>query len=640
MLIIWFKQIQLKRAKKRISYYINNNQWNRAIQYIERLIHNKRNYRNEEMYLLLSSAYRKNGQLDDAYATLESCVNNFSESAQVNYELAILAMERKTWPDASKHWISAYKSGRVTKMLFSQLGKALRKQKKYNGAKKYLEIGLSYYPGNPAIQKELAETYMQMKKWKKAFNLWERIIHNNKTSRRSYLRASVASRKAGKYEECNKIIEKGLSLYPNDRKLKVSYAKLADAQYDWTSSRKRWEIVCYQISVKPKLEEMLSLAMANHLIGNFEKAQMQFEECISNNKQDIEKNYIDCYKKVVLYDNGETRIEFYKKLMNTDSIFVTFDSWHMNWDDKPFGYDFLKRQKVDIIAVRKKQIDSSHQELSIGEFEKVVRGLITNYSKRAAYGLSMGGYSVLYYCANLECNILALSPRNPFHPVYGTSKRKGTLEFTHNLSNINNPNSKTSPVVVYDEKDKIDNNYVEKELKKVFPNANFISFPYSSHITAKYLLEVGILKDLVLKVLNGEEIPPYSRKNRGKSFRYLVSLSEACIKHRKYKWALHFTEKAMEISPHSFKAKLIKVKALMNLGETEAAIVLAKDTLRVKSKERKLKGLLLLIDLYLMNGEPLFAQKEIEKYSKQFENSRKLAKREKTISELLKIKEV
>src|SRR5699024_11124607 len=145
-------------------------------------------------------------------------------------------------------------------------------------------------------------------------------------------------------------------------------------------------------------------------------------------------------EKLTIFDNGETRIDFYKSPKETKKVIVTFDSIYMKWDNPPFGFKLLSEQNIDIIAVQKKHKKIYHQDLSLEDFVEVVGDLVKKYQYKYSYGFSLGGYSALYYTGVFDFRILALAPRIPIHPVYGQKKEIGTAPFLHQLSLKSNEN--------------------------------------------------------------------------------------------------------------------------------------------------------------------------------------------------------
>src|SRR5699024_5202925 len=234
------------------------------------------------------------------------------------------------------------------------------------------------------------------------------------------------------------------------------------------------------------------------------------------------------YRKMILFDNGESRIEFYKKLKYVNQVVVTFDSINMVWENDPFSYKFISKKDVDIIAIRKRYKKTYQQDLSQESFVQATETVSDKYADKVAYGFSLGAYNALYYASLINCRILSLSPRLSIHPKYG---RKNVIPKYDFKDNISLPyDEKATPLIVYDSKNVVDNTYIK----------------YGSHGMAPNLLRMGQLKEFVESTLDNK-IPRYNRKLRVNSNIYYRRLSAECLKHKKYNWALNLVNKSLEL---------------------------------------------------------------------------------------------
>src|SRR5699024_2901222 len=80
---------------------------------------------------------------------------------------------------------------------------------------------------------------------------------------------------------------------------------------------------------------LIRLSMLYRIIGY--KNKDNFHEIVNTYKNEVEKD-INGYRRITLYDNGDTRIEYYKKLKAVSKVVITFDSINMVWGNPPFGY--------------------------------------------------------------------------------------------------------------------------------------------------------------------------------------------------------------------------------------------------------------------------------------------------------------
>lgn len=195
-----------------------------------------------------------------------------------------------------------------------------------------------------------------------------------------------------------------------------------------------------------------------------------------------------------------------------------------------FRFQLIKEKRVDLISLRRRTTKNYHQDISREEYYETVAKLADGYEKKFAYGTSLGGYSALYFGSTIDCNILALSPRNSAHPNHGTKMRVETV-FQHELQHPYNP--RITPTIIYDPKDSIDSKYMKKVIKKAYPNAKYIYYPYAGHRISIYLSQIGILKDIVKRFMAEQPIPNYERTLRSKSTEYHRILAIHCAKTNK-----------------------------------------------------------------------------------------------------------
>src|SRR5699024_11120364 len=135
-------------------------------------------------------------------------------------------------------------------------------------------------------------------------------------------------------------------------------------------------------------------------------------------------------------------------------------------------------------------------------------------------------YTSLYYGSAVGCGVLSLAPRLSMHPLFG-KKDGGKEKFKHTMYLPYNDIIK--PIIVYDPKQKMDNRFIEMNVKKAYPNATLIKVPYGGHGIAPHLLRTGQLKEFILTILNEQKAPVYNKKLRNKSNIYLRVLAQACF---------------------------------------------------------------------------------------------------------------
>src|SRR5699024_6774577 len=352
----------------------------------------------------------------------------------------------------------------------------------------------------------------------------------------------------------------------------LTYAQLLVENMRWSSAILLYNQLINESVNNLTLDHYIYLSMAYQIVGDFHKSDKIFSNALKQYEDEIRDDQLG-YRKITLFDNGKSRIEFYKKLRQTNRLMVTFDSINITWNVKPFSYNFISKKNVDIIAVRKKKKKTYQQDLSQEDFVATTETISSKYQDKIAYGFSLGAYNALYYSSLINCRILSFSPRLSIHPKYG---RKNYINKYKFLDNISLPyNEKLSPIVVYDPKNKIDNTYIQNEVIKQYPNAILIEIKYGSHGIAPHLLRMGQLKEFVEDVLN-KKTPIYDKTLRVKSNIYFRRLAAECLKHNKHQWALDLINKSHELLSNDIYTVKLKKDILIKLCKEDEVIAFIK----------------------------------------------------------------
>lgn len=467
----------------------------------------------------------------------------------------------------------------------------------------------------------------------KAFQKWLEYnkIANIKPKVKTFKDIALMYREQKAYQASDIVLKHGIKLWKNNKTLHNEYAINAIHLKKWVVAIERFTFnkTLYK-NQKTPMTLLVRLSMLYQIIGFTDKTT--FENINNNYSREIEEDSKG-YRKITLFDNGDSRIDFYKKLKPVSKVVITFDSINMIWSNPPFGYKLLKKQDVDIIAVRKRKKQTYMQDLSQEDFVYAVRSLLDSYEDKIAYGYSLGAYAALYYASNVYCRILAISPRLSIHPKYGKRNLKKEYTFLHNTTN--NFNEKISPIIVYDPKNKLDHRYVQKELLKSFPNSKLVEVKYGGHGMAPHLLQMNLLKEFILTVIDGEETPLYDKSKRLKSYLYYRSLARECFSRNKNKWALDIVEKCLVLSPTDIMGIELKFKILIKVNNEELAVGFLKKSIKNSPKEIELY--LLLIDFYISKRNLTAAEKEINIADKELKNQSDSLKERKRI--VIKLKQ-
>ncbi|AZU64001.1 tetratricopeptide repeat protein [Neobacillus mesonae] len=539
---------------------IKDNNYSKAVEHWGLILKYQEKFSSEESYIEASKEHKKNKMLIDAIQVLENGLYAYPSSRAIKNELVKLYLLNKKLKPLIKLLLK--RNGISSFNVYAKLGNTLRHAKELHEAQIILEEGAFLYPNNLDIKIELADTAVATKNWNQAESLWLEIKKKSGTPfTRMYIQLASVKQELKKHEEAEKVLIEGLEKFPINKQLMIAFAELAMKQQKWETAVHRWNDVMstFQENIPPKV--WLGHSINQQILGNTAKAEHLFNTYLDLAAKTAEQKN-KAFKQVILFDNGESRIEFYKRLQPSDTVCFTFDSINLVWDDTPYGFKMLINNGGDVVALRRRTADNYHQDLSRDEFYQAVYKLVKGYKRKVAYGFSLGGYTSLYYGSAINCEILSLSPRNSVHPVYG-NPQKMDKKFMHDLSHPYNP--KISPIIIFDPKDSMDKRYIEKELKTSYPNAVFYEVPYAGHRTAPYFQQMGVLKPLVKHFLDQEEIPQFDRSLRWKSHQYLRVLGQVCLKRNKNRWALKLAELALELDPHDIRAQRLKQNALSKL---------------------------------------------------------------------------
>lgn len=597
--------------------------YKRIINKVKRILLNKKSplyYANKGRFLL------DNGKQAQAMNLLEKGLKFYPNSVLIHNEFGLYSMDKKKWEKAAYHFKYVIKSNKKkfkTSKTFLNYIQALKHLNKIDEAIKIAYDGLKINKNDEQLEWELIKLYQSTKRYEEAINVALKHYEKHSFSSKKYLLLSKLYIQQKLFEKADYVLREAIKKDFNNIVLIEEYAKVALYRFDWEHALLRYDYLSQlEGTDEPtKMNALIKKAMILQITGEHEKANLLYDYLYTNYgsliNSDTEGN-----RKIILFDNGESRIEYYKKLKKVDQLLITFDSLHMDWKEDPFGYTLLKKQDVDIIAIRKRRKSTYQQDLTQKEFIDTISKLIEDYKDIVAYGHSLGGYLALYFASNINCRILSLAPRISIHPIYGRDGKRDKEEFKHNITN--NFNDKISPIIVYDPKDKTDSTYVHEELLKQFPNAKLIKMPYGGHGIARHLLRMGVLKDYILAVIRGE-VPTYNRKLKWKSANYCRLLGSQCLRRNKINWAVQLSERAVELLPEDKYVVKFRVDVLKRIGKYEEAESFAKHAVKHSPKSLYLR--LVLLDIYIDFQEFLKAERELKIAFKKFGERESLIKR-------------
>lgn len=269
----------------------------------------------------------------------------------------------------------------------------------------------------------------------------------------------------------------------------------------------------------------------------------------------------------VLLDDEHTRIEHFHRGGEGGTLVVTFDPLLYLWTRPPFGHEFLRKQALDVVAVRKKA-ENFYQPLSREAFEAAVGPVAARYARVVSYGSSLGAYAALYFGRDEPWTVIASSPRNSSHPVYGAQVWQRQTKFLHEpFSSAAKPRCRAT--ILFDPYDIIDRRYMNGEVLPQFPQAEVMRVPFSGHPANQVLSEMGFIAPFVRAViadLPAPSIPRLDRRaSRVRSHSYFQVLALTSLRHGHVAWADRLTDRALALSPTNMLA--LRTRGMVRLAQ-------------------------------------------------------------------------
>ncbi|MCW1928850.1 tetratricopeptide repeat protein [Bhargavaea beijingensis] len=540
------------------------------------------------------------------------------------HTLAKLSYENKDWISSMRYWDILFENGKLSLTDFLHYSRAAYFNQDINKSLKILKIADKKFPNSEEIIKDISNVYYEIGDYEEYLKYYKVLVNDLscEISSETYLKLGDVYQKLNLLNDAEECLKSGIKAYPQVEKLYYKLAEVLMLKRDLATAINLLENEC-PINSR---EISLFISVLYKISGDHLKANSVFDTlCNQEVAQEAEQ-----YRKYLLFDNGESRIEFYKCLTETTSIIVTFDSINMEWDANPFAFKILREHNLDILAVRKRKKKTYQQDLTQNDFFKIASPILSGYTDKMAYGFSLGAYSALYFASLLNCRILALSPRLSIHPIYGRTKIIPQFKMEHNIELPNN--TTISPIVVFDPKNALDNKYIRESVLTSFPNSILIETPYIGHGVAPQLLKMGLLKKFVIDFIN-MATPSYDReKAKIYSTTYYVNLGTECLNRNKLHWALNLADKAIERSPKDIHAIKLKIKVLIKMDNYKEAAVFTKKAIQKKPNTLDIR--LYLIDIYIKMGEIEKARLETTSAQNKFKKNKSITKRQHQLTSL------
>ena len=501
---------------------------------------------------------------------------------------------------------------------YIELAKSLNKKNRIS----LLKEGIQYFPFSSKIMQLLKEENVQPKmirRYSKAL-----ICKKKKPTTHFFRQGANYLLLNNEEENAAKLMKIGLEKNKSNYSLLSASAENAMNLYDWALA----EDLYTQLSlIKCTPELLYDIEVLRQLQGKESRMTETIEKIHSQFKGKYDRLFTDSYRKYTLFDNGKSRIELYKHIKPSSEVVATFDTIDKTWDLVPFAYNLIKKNKKDLVSLRRNHTRNFHQDISKEQYSDVTDALFSQYEHKFAYGTSLGGYCSLYYGANIEgVRILSMAPRNSAHPNYGSPKILVHEPFKHISPHPVNDNSQIT--IIYDPCNPNDEEYISSQIIPSYPNAQVLPIPYAGHRIPKFLSQTGQLKPTVKQFLNKKPITPIERGDlRRKSMEYYWVVAERTLAHKHFNWSLQFAEHAISMNADFDRPYATKTEALLGLNRIEEAIEHA--TLSNAMFGTQYKFPILLADCYEANGDIPKAIAILEEFSqfKEVGKVRKMIKR-------------
>ena len=242
-----------------------------------------------------------------------------------------------------------------------------------------------------------------------------------------------------------------------------------------------------------------------------------------------------------------------------------------------FGGELLLRNDFDVVAFKSTK-NIWYQNVTaeiISAVENFISARAVCYAKRVSYGSSMGGYAAIQFSRSLKFDtVLALSPQFQIDQPYDLRWHAAaqTIDFKYRI-NADAIADNCKYFVAFDPGTE-DLHHVEKLRELICPARLVeIATPFSGHPAGHYLAETGLIKELVLSVLQDGTVEHIAvGRHRKRSKTYLHEMSRRLVLGRKYRSAMIAIDKAIAIDDTSPPLHKQRSVVFEKLGQPEAAL--------------------------------------------------------------------
>src|SRR5699024_3293860 len=287
------------------------------------------NKKEPDYYIKAFDKFYEKNELSKAEETLLRGNGFYPNNRKIHQSLASFYFEAKEYKKAIKHYefLMQTKGKKFKKpTVYLNCGQSYEKIKEINKAIESLEKGLEVHPNQVKIKRKLISLYSKVKKTQKAIKLVLEYIDENeeKLTSKDLLLFSSVYNLSRQYEKSDYLLRKAIEKDKENVKLWVAYVETAVMRFKWQLALERISetLKLKEITKTDEFELEFKRAMLNQVLGNVKESKTQYQTIFLKYNDLIEKDK-EGNRKIILFDNGESRIEFYKKMDSVDQIIIS-----------------------------------------------------------------------------------------------------------------------------------------------------------------------------------------------------------------------------------------------------------------------------------------------------------------------------
>lgn len=273
-----------------------------------------------------------------------------------------------------------------------------------------------------------------------------------------------------------------------------------------------------------------------------------------------------------------------------DRWVVTFDNYGIGhgFDRPGFGQAWLQAQNISAIHVMGRAEDWYQYE-DMEDALAAVRTAVAGASRVITYGSSMGGYAAIRFADAAGAHAaLALSPQYTLDPAVASHDWRWSQDVSRIpwIKAWNGPLKKGPQVVAVYDPCGMDGWHGRRIAEDV--DAVLIGLPHTAHPVATFLSEIGLLTDLVMRVLNGDlDAAAFRREARSRRRLSGVYLGELAQQQPLWrpKLAIALARRAVLANPISPHAGLSLSRLLSREGLHDEALATLDPIVRAHDRE-------------------------------------------------------